>query len=35
MLAGLDDVETFNEFLEMGEVSVEEVDKEFKKALKV
>jgi peptide chain release factor 2 len=35
VLAGLDDVETFNEFLEMGEVSVEEVDKEFKKALKV
>jgi peptide chain release factor 2 len=28
-------VETFNEFLEMGETSVEEVDKEFKKALTI
>ncbi|MFT6826925.1 MAG: peptide chain release factor 2 [Roseivirga sp.] len=35
MLAALDDVETFNEFLEMGETSVEEVDKEFKKALTI
>jgi peptide chain release factor 2 len=35
VLAALDDVETFNEFLEMGETSVEEVDKEFKKALTI
>jgi len=31
----LDDLETFNEFYEMGEVSDEEVDKEFKKALTI
>ncbi len=35
MLAALDDLETFNEFYEMGEVSDEEVDKEFKKALTI
>lgn len=31
----MDDLETFNEFYEMGEVSDEEVDKEFKKALTI
>ncbi|PIQ47385.1 MAG: peptide chain release factor 2 [Cytophagales bacterium CG12_big_fil_rev_8_21_14_0_65_40_12] len=35
VLAALDDLETFNEFYEMGEVSDEEVDKEFKKALTI
>jgi peptide chain release factor 2 len=35
VLAALDDVETFNEFLEMGEISAEEVDKEFQKALTI
>lgn len=31
----MEDVDTLNEFLEMGEVSEEEVDKEFKKALEI
>lgn len=35
LLAALDDVETFNEFLEMGEISEEELNKEFKKALTI
>ncbi|KYG79606.1 peptide chain release factor 2 [Roseivirga ehrenbergii] len=35
VLTALEDVETLNEFLEMGEVSTEEVEKEYKKALEV
>ena len=34
-MTALEDVDTLNEFLEMGEVSEEEVDKEFKKALEI
>tara|TARA_R110001599_G_scaffold107142_1_gene269274 strand:+ start:30383 stop:31357 length:975 start_codon:yes stop_codon:yes gene_type:complete len=35
VLTALEDVDTLNEFLEMGEVSVEEVEKEYKKALEI
>ncbi len=35
VLTALEDVDTLNEFLEMGEVSEEEVQKEYKKALEI
>ncbi|KOF01496.1 peptide chain release factor 2 [Roseivirga seohaensis subsp. aquiponti] len=35
VLTALEDVDTLNEFLEMGEVSEEEVEKEYRKALEI